>query len=246
MKGPGIILDLALTASVTAQAGLPDITYNGVSASYTRTDLDGAGEDANSFTWNATYELSDRFHLWGSIDRTTFEETIAIPEVTQSDFGDLSSLPPDFEIPMFDIPPLDFSVRSMAVAAGAGVHRGLTNRLTGHARIGVAYANTEIESSGFELTLPPELDPFGVGPVSLIESPDRTDESSIDLVMSAGLRFNAAERVELFGGITQVGGDDTAAHAGVEFRLGGGWGVQLTGVTGENSQGVSASVVWRF
>ena len=64
--------------------------------------------------------------------------------------------------------------------------------------------------------------------------------------MSAGLRFNAAERVELFGGLSQVGDEDTAAHAGVEFRLGGGWGVQLVGLAGENATGLSAGVVWRF
>lgn len=65
-------------------------------------------------------------------------------------------------------------------------------------------------------------------------------------MVSAGVRYNGAERVELFGGISRVGGEDTSAHAGVEFRLGGGWGVQFAGVTGENSQGVSARVVWRF
>ncbi|MXY58307.1 MAG: outer membrane beta-barrel protein [Gammaproteobacteria bacterium] len=245
MRRSGIILALALTASATAQGGLPDITYDGVSAGYTRTDLDGAGEDANSFTWSASYELSDRFHLWGSIDRTTYEETIAVPQIVPSDFGDLP-FPPDFEFPLLEIPPLEVSVRTMGVAAGAGVHGDLTDRLSGHARIGFGYANTEIESSGFDLAFPPGLNPIGIGQVQLIETPDRVDETSTDLVMSAGLRFNAAERVELFGGISQVGGDDTAAHAGVEFRLGAGWGVQLAGITGENSQGLSANVVWRF
>lgn len=246
MRSSGIISALALTASVTAQGGLPDITYDGVSAGYTRTDLDGAGEDANSFTWGTTYELSDRFHLWGSIERTTYEGTIAVPPIVPSDFGEAPFLPPEIEIAVLEIPPLEVTVRTMAVAAGVGVHRDLTDRLSGHARIGFGYANTELESSGFELAFPPGLNPIGIGPVQLIESPSREDETSTDLVMSAGLRFNAAERVELFGGISQVGGEDTAAHAGVEFRLGAGWGVQLAGITGENSQGLSASVVWRF
>ena len=243
MRAFGIILALALTTGAAAQGGLPDITYKGVSAGYTRTDLDGTGEDANSLSWRATYELSDRFHLWGSIDRTTFEETVAIPEIVVSDFGDGAFLPPDFEISSLDIPPFEVSVRSVAVAAGAGVHHDLTDRLSGYARIGFVFADNEIESSGL---FPPGGDPFGGGELQLIETNDRTDETSTDMVMSAGLRFNAAERVELFGGISQVDGEDIAGHAGVEFRLGGGWGVQLAGVTGESSQGLSASVVWRF
>lgn len=47
------------------------------------------------------------------------------------------------------------------------------------------------------------------------------DETSTDVVMSAGPRFNTAERVELFCGLSQVGGEGTAAHAGVGFRVGG-------------------------
>ena len=54
--------------------------------------------------WGATYEVGDRFHLWGSIDRTTFEETIAFPEVFPSDFGDVPFLAPDLEILTLDIP----------------------------------------------------------------------------------------------------------------------------------------------
>ena len=246
MRAFGIILALALTTSAAAQGVLPDITYKGISAGYMRTDLDGTGEDADSLTWRATYELSDRFHLWGSIDRTTFDETVAFPKFAPSDFGDVPFLPPDSEILVLDIPPLDVSVRSVAVAAGAGVHHDLTDRLSGYARLGFVYADNEIETNGFELSYPPGGDPFGGGEVILLETADRVDETSTDLVMSAGLRFNAAERVELFGGLSQVDGEDTAAHAGVEFRLGGGWGVQLAGVTADDSQGVSASVVWRF
>lgn len=246
MRAFGIILALALTTSAAAQGGLPDITYKGVSAGYMRTDLDGTREDADSVSWRATYELSDRFHLWGSIDRTTFEETIPAPEFVAFDFGDVPALPPDFEIPSLDIPPVDVSVRSVAVAAGAGVHHGLTDRLSGYARLGLVHANNDIKTNGFEVRYPPGGDPFGGGEVLLLETADRTDETSTDFVVSAGLRFNAADRVELFGGVSQVDGEDIAAHAGVEFRLGGGWGVQLAGVTGEDSQGLSASVVWRF
>ncbi|MDE0039584.1 MAG: outer membrane beta-barrel protein [Gammaproteobacteria bacterium] len=235
MRASSIILALALATTATAQGALPDITYNGVAAGHTRTDLDHAGEDANSLTWSATSEVGDHVHLWGSIDRTRFEETIPVAEIVQ----------PGFEIPLLDIAPFEVSVRTVTVAAGAGVHHDLSDRLSGHARIGFAYSDSEIRTSGFELTLPPGADPFGVGQVPLIESPD-VDETSTDLVVSAGLRFAAADRVELFGGVSQVGGEDTAAHAGVEFRLGGRWGVQLAGVRGENSQGVSARVVWRF
>ena len=134
MRGAGIILAVALTSSATAQGGLPDMTYNDVSAGYTRTDLDGTGEDASSYTWSATYEFGDRFHLWGSIDRTTFEETIEVPEFVPPDFGDMSFLPPELEVLLFDIPPLEVSVRTLALAAGAGVHGDLTERLSGYAR----------------------------------------------------------------------------------------------------------------
>ena len=246
MRAFGIILALALTTGASAQGRLPDIAYNGVSAGYTRTDLDGTSQDADSFSWGATYEVSDLFHVWGSIDRTTFEETIAFAEIFPTDFGDVPFLGPDFEILTLDIPPLEVSVRTVAVVAGAGVHHDLTDRLSGYARIGFAYADSEIETGGFELITPVGGDPFGVGDVLYIESADRVDETTTDVVMSAGLRFNAAERVELFGGLSQVGDEDTAAHAGVEFRLGGGWGVQLVGLTGENATGLSAGVVWRF
>ena len=246
MRASGILFALALATTAAAQGGYADITYDDVSASYTRTDLDDAGENANSLTWSATYEVGDRFHVWGSIDRTTFEETISVAEIVQSESNDLALLPPGFDISLLDISPLEVSVRTVTVAAGVGVHHDLTNRLSGHARVGFAYADSELESSGFELTLPAGADPSGVGQIQLIDSPDRADETSTDLVVSAGLRFAAADRVEFFSGISQVGGEDTAAHAGVEFRLGGGWGVQLAGVRGENSQGVSARAVWRF
>ena len=225
---------------------LPDITYKGVWAGYTRTDLDGTGEDANSLSWRTTYQLSDRIHLWGSIDRTTFEDPVTLPEFGPSDFGDVPFLPPTSKILLLDLPALDVSVRSVTVAGGAGVHHDLTDRLSVHARLGFVPANKEIETSGFELRFPLGGDPFGDGEVLLLENAERTDETSTDLVMSAGLRFNATERVELFGGLSHVDGEDTAAHADIEFRLGSGWGIQLAGVTGENSQGPSASVIWRF
>ena len=43
----------------------------------------------------------------------------------------------------------------------------------------------------------------------------------------------------MFGGLSQVGGDSTAGHGGVEFRLANGWGMQFVGVLGEDSQGLS-------
>lgn len=43
-----------------------------------------------------------------------------------------------------------------------------------------------------------------------------------------------------------MGGDSTSGHAGVEFRLANGWGMQFTGVAAEDSQGISLGVVRRF
>ena len=48
MRAFGIILALALTTGASAQGRLPDIAYNGVSAGYTRTDLEGTSQDADS------------------------------------------------------------------------------------------------------------------------------------------------------------------------------------------------------
>ena len=117
MRAFGIILALALTTGASAQGRLPDIAYNGVSAGYTRTDLDGTSQDADSFSWGATYEVSDLVHVCGSIDRTTFEETIVFPEIFPSDFGDVP-LGPDFENLTLDIPPLK------GVRAHGGRRRG--------------------------------------------------------------------------------------------------------------------------
>lgn len=214
---------LVLALAAPAQAQLPDFTYNAFSASFARTDLDHATDDADSFTVGASYEISDTFHLWGRIDRTALDEAIELPFFAPS---------------ASDFPRIETKVRSLGLAAGAGVHRDLTDTLSGYARLGIAYADSDAEVSASGVAFD--------GAAVIFEDSVTASDSSTDLVVLAGLRYNAAERVELFGGISQVGGDSTGGHAGVEFRLENGWGVQLAGVVGEDSQGLSLGVVRRF
>lgn len=51
------------------------------------------------------------------------------------------------------------------------MHHDLADRLSGYARIGFAYNNSEIETSGFELIALLGADPFGVGDVRFVEAP---------------------------------------------------------------------------
>ena len=231
----GIALVLALAAP--AQAQLPDLTYNALSASFTRTDLDHATRNADSFTVASSYEISDAFHLWSQLDRTTLDQTIESPFSTADV---IVAEPADIRpIGTFDFPPIEAKVRSLGLGAGAGVHHDLTDNLSGYARLGVVYADSEVEVSAFETAFE--------GPGVTFEGDSPTmSESSTDLILSAGLRYNAAHRVELFGGISQVGGDSTGGHAGAEFRIANGWGMQLVAVLGENSQGLSLGVLRRF
>ena len=215
---------LVLALAAPAQAQLPDLTYNAFSASFTSTDLDHATDDADSFTVGASYEISDTLHLWGRVDRTALDEAIEIPFLAPGVSG---------------VPRIETKVRSLGLAAGAGVHRDLTDSLSGYARLGIAYADSDARVSASGVTFD--------GTAAIFESDSfGASDSSTDLVGLAGLRYKAAERVELFGGLSQVGGDSTGGHAGVEFRLENGWGVQLAGVVGEDSQGLLLGVVRRF
>ncbi|MCY4011644.1 MAG: outer membrane beta-barrel protein [Gammaproteobacteria bacterium] len=215
---------LVLALAAPAQAQRPDFTYNAFSASFTRTDLDHVTDDADSFTVAGSYETSDTFHLWGRVDRTALDEDIDLPFLAPG---------------VGDLPRIETKARSLGLAAGAGVHRDLTSNLSGYARLGIAYADSDVEVSASEVAFE--------GGVVVFEGDSLTaSDSSTDLVALAGLRYNAAERLELFGGISQVGGDSTNGHAGVEFRFANGWGAQLAGVVGEDSQGVSLGVVRRF
>ena len=218
------IIALVLALAAPAQAQRADFTYNAFSASFTRTDLDDVTDDADSFTVAGSYEISDTLHLWGRVDRTMLDEAIEFPFIV-----------PD----VVDLPRIETKGRSLGLAAGAGVHRDLTDNLSGYARLGIAYADSDVEVSASGAAFE--------GTAVIFEGDSfKASDSSTDLVVTAGLRYNAAERVELFGGLSQVGGDSTAGHGGVEFRLANGWGMQFVGVLGEDSQGLSLGVVRRF
>ncbi len=218
------IIALVLALAAPAQAQIPDLTYNAFSATFTRSDIDDVTDDADSFTVAASYEISDTLHLWGRADRTTLDEAFEFPFATPDAVG---------------FPRIETKVRSLGLAAGAGVHRDLADNLSGYARLGIAYADSDVKVSATGMA-------FEGAPVTFEGDSFTASDSTTDLVVSAGLRYNAAERVELFGGLSQVGGDSTSGHAGVEFRLADGWGMQLTGVFGEDSQGLSLGVVRRF
>ena len=225
-----INIALVLAFSAPAQAQLPDLTYNAFSAGFTRTDVDHATEDADSFTVGSSYEIGETFHLWGQLDRTTLDQAIGIPFSTDDVIEDY---------PGIGFPPVETKVRSLGLAVGGGFHNDLTDSLSGYARLGFVYADTEVEVSTFGTVFEGTGVSFGGDGAAITES-------STDFILSAGLRYNAADRVELFGGLSQVGGDSTTGHAGVEFWIANGWGAQLAGVLGDNSQGFSLGVVRRF
>ncbi|MCY3839841.1 MAG: hypothetical protein OXH09_14500 [Gammaproteobacteria bacterium] len=201
-------------------------------------DIDNASGDSDSYTLFGSYEISGFLHLWGWIDRTAFDDLREVPiRFTGLD------IPAGFPSTIKSM----FEYRLATASGGVGVHRDLTAGLSGYARLGVAHTESEIEAklnaASFAGLFAPDL-PAVEGP--LVENTrDTLEETDTDLVVSAGLRYAAVERVELFGGVSQTGGD-TAAHAGVELRLGGGWGVQFAGAAAEDAQGVSVCVVWRF
>lgn len=226
-----LALALAVALATGAQAQLPDITYDGITASYTRVNIDDADEDADAFTLSGTFEIGGNFHVWGWIERTAFDQAYDVRKIVELP----AAVPAELKIP-----PLEMTVRTLAAGAGAGAHYGLTDRLSAYARLGVVYTDIEIEGRSFEVQLPSSGNP------ARIENIGTVNETSTDPALSAGLRFRASERVELFAGASQVDFEDGTAHAGVEFRLGGGLGLQLAGVLGENSKGLSARAVWRF
>lgn len=227
-----INIALVLAFSAPAQAQLPNLTYNAFSAGFTRTDVDHATEDADSLTVGLSYEISETFHLWGQLDRTTLDHVIEFPFFTDDVIEDY---------PGIGFPPVETKVRSLGLAVGGGFHNDLTDSLSGYARLGFVYADTDTEVgvSTFETVFEDTGVSFGGGGVTMTDS-------STDFVLSAGLRYKAADWLELFGGLSQVGGDSTTGHAGVEFWIANGWGAQLAGVLGDNSQGISLGVVRRF
>ena len=225
-----INIALVLAFSAPAQAQLPDLTYNAFSAAFTRTDVDHATEDADSITVGSSYEISETFHLWGQLDRTTLDQAIEFPFSTDDIV---------VEHPGIGFPPIETKVRSLGLAVGGGFHNDLTDSLSGYARLGFVYADTEVEVSTFGTVFEGTGATFGGDGLT-------TTESSTDFVLSAGLRYKAVDWLELFGGLSQVGEDSTTGHAGVEFWIANGWGAQLAGVLGDNSQGFSLGVVRRF
>ncbi|MDE0450475.1 MAG: outer membrane beta-barrel protein [Gammaproteobacteria bacterium] len=225
-----INIALVLAFSAAAQAQLPDLTYNAFSAGFTRTDVDHATEDADSLTVGLSYEINETFHLWGQLDRTTLDQAIEFPFFTDDVVVDH---------PGIGLPPVETKVRSLGLAVGGGFHNDLTDSLSGYARLGFVYADTEVEVSTFGTVFEGTGVTFGGDGLT-------TTESSTDFVLSAGLRYKAVDWLDLFGGLSQVGEDSTTGHAGAEFWIANGWGAQLAGVLGDNSQGFSLGVVRRF
>lgn len=215
------IFVLALALAAPAWAQTPDFSYDAFSARFTRTDLNDVTDDADGFTVAASYEVSDMFHLWGRLERTTFDQAMSFP--TDGD--------------VVDIARVELKLRSLGLAAGTGIHRDLTDDLSAYARFGFAYSETEGEAS---------VSDFDGFPVTFEGGPITTSDSNTEIVWLAGVRYDVAERMELFGGVSQTGGGSSGGHAGIEFRVANGWGAQVVGVVDEDSKGLSLGVVRRF